>query len=111
MAYFQGRAVKLRGGIPMDGHKLPWCSPQPPGSMNLIAVKVGCCLRAIRRAFQRRVGKTKRHHGDVSKNRVKTPKVDGENKGKPYFLMDDSGCFPPIFGNTHGWSMSISKKC
>ena len=31
----------------------------------------------------------------VSKNRGKTPKMDGENNGNPYFLMDDSG------GNTH----------
>ena len=27
--------------------------------------------------------------------------MDGENKGKPYCLMDDLGGFPPIFGNTH----------
>ena len=29
--------------------------------------------------------------------------MDGENKGNPYFffLMDDVGGFPPIFGNTH----------
>ena len=27
--------------------------------------------------------------------------MDGENKGsKPYFLMDDLGGFPPMFGNT-----------
>ena len=26
--------------------------------------------------------------------------MDGENKGKPYFLMDDLGGFPHIFGNT-----------
>ena len=29
------------------------------------------------------------------------PKMDGENNGKPYFLMDDLGGNPPIFGNTH----------
>ena len=30
-----------------------------------------------------------------------TPKMDGENNGKPYFLMDDLGGFPtPIFGST-----------
>ena len=28
---------------------------------------------------------------DVSKNRVFSPKMDGENHGKPYFLMDDLG--------------------
>ena len=33
----------------------------------------------------------------VSKNRGKTPKMDGENHGKPYFLMEDLGENPPIF--------------
>ena len=37
---------------------------------------------------------------EVSKNRGKTPKMDGENHGKPYFLMDDLGVKPTIFGNT-----------
>ncbi len=37
----------------------------------------------------------------VSKNRGKTPKMDGENKGKPYEQMDDLGGKPIIFGNTH----------
>ena len=27
--------------------------------------------------------------------------MDGENNGKPYFLMDDLGGKPPIFGNIH----------
>ena len=27
--------------------------------------------------------------------------MDGENNGKPYFLMDDLGVKPTIFGNTH----------
>ena len=36
----------------------------------------------------------------VSKNRGKTPKMNGENHGKPYFLMDDLGVKPTIFGNT-----------
>ena len=31
----------------------------------------------------------------VSQNRGKTPKMDGENNGKPYVLMDDLG------GKTH----------
>ena len=35
---------------------------------------------------------------DVSKNRDKTPKMDGENNGKPYFLMDDLGV--PLFSET-----------
>ena len=35
----------------------------------------------------------------VFKNRA-TPKWDGENNGKPYFLMDDLGV-PLFFGNTH----------
>ena len=34
----------------------------------------------------------------VSKNRGKTLKMDGENHGTPYFLMDDLGGKPPIFG-------------
>ena len=38
---------------------------------------------------------------DVSKNRGKTPKMDGENNGKPYEQMDDLGGNTPIFGNTH----------
>ena len=29
-----------------------------------------------------------------------TPKMDGENKGKPYEQMDDLGGKPPIFGST-----------
>ena len=29
------------------------------------------------------------------------PKMDGENNGKPYFLMDDLGGKPTIFGNIH----------
>jgi len=36
----------------------------------------------------------------VSKNRGKTPKMDGENNGKLYCLMDDLGGKPPLFGNT-----------
>ena len=31
----------------------------------------------------------------------KTPKMDGENHGNPYVLMDCLGGFPIIFGNTH----------
>ena len=27
--------------------------------------------------------------------------MDGDNNGKAYFLMDDLGGKPPIFGNTH----------
>ena len=29
------------------------------------------------------------------------PKMDGENNGKPYFLMDDLGGKPIVFGNIH----------
>ena len=36
----------------------------------------------------------------VSQNRGKNPKMDGENNGKPYFLMDDLGG-TILFGNTH----------
>ena len=32
------------------------------------------------------------------KIRGKTPKMDGENDGKPYEQMDDLGGFPIIFG-------------
>ena len=35
------------------------------------------------------------------KIRGKPPKLDGENNGKPYFLMDDLGGKPTIFGNIH----------
>ena len=41
----------------------------------------------------------KNHYMDVSENNGKTPKMDGENNGKPYFLMDDLGGKPTIFGN------------
>ena len=35
---------------------------------------------------------------DVSKNRGENPKkMDGENNGKPYFLMDDLGGKNPYF--------------
>ena len=37
----------------------------------------------------------------VSKNRGKNPKMDGENNGKPYVLMDDLRGKPTIFGNIH----------
>ena len=40
-------------------------------------------------------------HMGVSKNRGETPKMDGENNGKPYEQMDDLGGFPIIFGNSH----------
>ena len=36
----------------------------------------------------------------VSKNSG-TPKMDGENNGKPNFSMDDLGENPTIFGNIH----------
>ncbi len=40
----------------------------------------------------------------VSKNRGKTPKMDGENNSKPYEQMDDLGGFTtPIFGSTPIW--------
>ena len=39
-------------------------------------------------------------HMGVSKNRGKTPKMDGLFHGKPYQQMDDLGG-KPIFGNTH----------
>ncbi len=39
------------------------------------------------------------HYMDVSKNMGKIPpKMDGETKGKPYFLMDDLGV--PLFLET-----------
>ena len=38
----------------------------------------------------------------VSKNRGKTPKMDGENNGKPYEQMGWFGGKPTIFGNIHG---------
>ena len=43
------------------------------------------------------------YYMDVSKNRGIdfTPKMDGENKGKPENEMDDLGVFPLFFGNTH----------
>ena len=37
---------------------------------------------------------------DVSKNRGKTPKMDGLFHGKPDEQMDDLGGFTTIFGNT-----------
>ena len=33
--------------------------------------------------------------------------MDGENNGKPYFLMDDFGGKPTIFGNTHILKFSL----
>jgi len=40
-----------------------------------------------------------KHQIGVSKNKG-YPKMDGENNGKPYFLMDDLGENFPIFGST-----------
>ena len=43
--------------------------------------------------------------GCQPKNRgILHPKMDGENHGKPYFLMDDLGGFPIIFGSTPTWT-------
>ena len=39
------------------------------------------------------------HDMGVSKN-MGYPKKDGENNGKPYFLMDDLGGFYPLFSET-----------
>ena len=36
----------------------------------------------------------------VSKNRGVSPKLDGENNGKPYEQMDDLGGFNPLFSET-----------
>ena len=47
---------------------------------------------------------------DVSKNRGKTPQMDGENNGKPYEQMDDLGGFPiflvqhPYVTYPHAWN-------
>ncbi len=41
---------------------------------------------------------------DVSQNSGKTTKMDGENNGKPYFLMDDLGV--PLFW---GWHPNVSR--
>ena len=41
----------------------------------------------------------------VSKNRG-TPKMDGENNGKPYEQMDDLGV--PLFLATPIWSLVVS---
>ena len=46
----------------------------------------------------------------VSKDRVKTPKMDGENNGKSYFLMDDLGGKTPIFGNIHMYISNFKEK-
>ena len=37
----------------------------------------------------------------VSENSGFSPKMDGENNGKPYFLMDDLGV--PLFSETATW--------
>ena len=39
--------------------------------------------------------------GPASKNSGFSPKMDGENNGKPYFLMDHLGENPLFFGNIH----------
>ena len=43
----------------------------------------------------------------VSKNSGVSPKMDGENNGKPCFLMDDLGGNPLIFGNIQILSHTI----
>ena len=43
----------------------------------------------------------------VSKNRGKNPKIDGENNGKPYFLMDDLGG-NPLLSETSMESLLVS---
>ncbi len=44
---------------------------------------------------------------NVSKNRGKTSKMDGENNGKPYEQMDDLGGFTTISGNTHMYVINL----
>ena len=46
----------------------------------------------------------------VSKNRGKTPKMDGENNGKPYEQMDDLGGKPPLFLGQHPYSLMVFVK-
>ena len=36
--------------------------------------------------------------------------MDGENNGKPYFLMDDLGGNPTIFGNIHRFQRPPPRK-
>ena len=40
---------------------------------------------------------------DGSKNRGVSPKMDGENHGKPYEQMDDLGGVFPLFSETSKW--------
>ena len=40
-------------------------------------------------------------YGCFSKNRGVSPKMDGENNGKPFFELDDFGGKPTVFGNIH----------
>ena len=54
-----------------------------------------------------KTSKTRNHQLGISKNREKTPKMDGENHGKPYFLMDDLGGKPTIIGNSHMKDLQI----
>ena len=44
---------------------------------------------------------SKNNYMGVSKNRGKTPKMDGENNGKPLSKWNDLGGKPTIFGNLH----------
>ena len=46
--------------------------------------------------------KTDPHQVGVSKNSGVSPKMDGENNGQPYFLMDDLGG-TILIGNTQVW--------
>ena len=46
----------------------------------------------------------------VSKNSGVSPKMDGENNGKPRFLMDDLGK-PIIFGNIQILSHTVRCPC
>ena len=44
---------------------------------------------------------------DVSKNRGKTTKMDGENNGKPYEQMDDLGGNVPLFLEGHPYHSDV----
>ena len=80
-----------------------WCCEKPQAAEDLS----GNCLTDTAAArdsiFFRNIQKRRTKSWVFPKNRGKTTKMDGDNNGKPYFLMDDLGGKPTIFGNTKSW--------
>ena len=78
---------------------ISWKKASTNGGCRQLAWKRICCFLFIGRTWKACWKLVNIHDMGVSKN-MGYPKKDGENNGKPYFLMDDLGGFSPLFSET-----------